>query len=120
MFAEFVLPEVRYEGERFDGRVIFHLDGPGELPHVDHLIDCDVFAIQWVCGAGNPGGTDPCWDDLYRRLIDADKRICIGAGDPAALAALFERFPGRYFHISAACSRERAAEILAVRDRYVG
>ncbi|MFW5845119.1 MAG: hypothetical protein ACOCXJ_02735 [Planctomycetota bacterium] len=118
MFADFVLPEVERSCARTGGRVIFHLDGPGELPHVEHLLGTDLHAIQWVQGAGNPGPTDPCWDELYRRLIDADKRICIGAGDPDALAALFTRFPQRYFHVNASCrDRAHAEAILRVRDR---
>jgi len=121
MFERFVLPEINYECERFDKRVVFHLDGPGELPHVDHLLQTGLHGIQWVTGAGNPGGTDPCWDEFYTKIIDAGKRIYVGGGSPEKLQALFKRFPSRYFHISSACgSRAAAEEMLRVRDAAVG
>jgi 5-methyltetrahydrofolate--homocysteine methyltransferase len=116
-FARWVLPGIRRETEKFDGRVVYHLDGPGELPHVDHLLSLDkLHGIQWVPGAGNPGGLDESYDDLYRRILDAGKKICLsGAGnDPDRLAAFFSKWPAREFFIPVtARDRSHGEKLLA-------
>jgi 5-methyltetrahydrofolate--homocysteine methyltransferase len=117
MFERFVLPAVRRECEYFDGRVIFHLDGPGEIPHLERLLSLEkLAAIQWVPGAGNPGSLDEHWYDLYRRILDAGKRISTGAGrNRDAIAKLFRTFPKEAFHLaftaSDAESARRAVEL---------
>ncbi|MCB0021402.1 MAG: hypothetical protein KDD91_00045, partial [Caldilinea sp.] len=32
-------------------------------------------AIQWTPGVGQPQGGDPCWYDLYRRILAGGKSI---------------------------------------------
>ncbi len=97
MFAEFVLPMVRRHCSKFPGRTVYHLDGPGQLPHVKYLCSIqDLFAVQWVPGAGNPKSNDESWHPLYRQLLDAGKRICIGTYDES----LFKKFPEKEFAVS--------------------
>ncbi len=63
-------------------RIIFHLDGPGALRHLDWLLARDdLHAIQWVYGAGN--GPAMRWVDVYRRILDAGKSIQVLAASPA-------------------------------------
>ena len=77
MFGEFVLPDLRFQTEFMD-RAIYHLDGPGELPHVDQLLSLPrLNAIQWTSGDGNPPLEDPCWYDLYARIQAAGKGIIL-------------------------------------------
>ena len=50
-------------------RSIYHLDGPGEIPHLDMLLDIPrLNGIQWVAGAGKAALTDPCWFDMYKKM----------------------------------------------------
>ena len=119
MFAEFVLPMVEREAERFGGRLAFHLDGPGQLPHVEQLCGVEgLRAIQWVSGAGNPGGLDECWYDLYRRIIDSGRKICLtGAPGPEPLRKLFQTFPKRAFLVPMVLKgRAEAEEVLRLRE----
>ncbi len=100
MFEEFVLPGYKDECRRFPGRTVFHLDGPGEIPHLDLICnEPGLHAVQWVQGAGNPGSLNPRWDDLYRRILDHGKRVCLCAApcDADALNAFFKRFPKQEF-----------------------
>lgn len=63
-------------------RIIFHLDGPGALRHLDWLLERDdLHAIQWVYGEGN--GPAMRWLDVYRRILDAGKSIQVLAASPA-------------------------------------
>lgn len=62
-------------------RIIFHLDGPGALRHLDWLLQRDdLHAIQWVYGEGN--GPAMRWLDVYRRILDAGKSIQVLASSP--------------------------------------
>ena len=113
MFDRFVLPGIMRDCEKFDGRVIYHLDGPGQLPHVDSLLKIEKLrAIQWVQGAGNPPATDECWHGLYRKIIDAGKGICIDECYERmdALKSLFAKFPSENFYLGFWANQSQAAE----------
>jgi 5-methyltetrahydrofolate--homocysteine methyltransferase len=78
MFDEFVKPELT-ESCRKLKNAFYHLDGPGELPHLDSLLTIDELAgIQWVPGDGAP----PCseWPEIYGKIRDAGKRIQVLGG----------------------------------------
>ncbi len=113
MFRDLVKPMVQKECDQFNGRVIFHLDGPGEIPHVPELCSVDnLHAIQWVPGAGNEGCLSEKHDGLYRQIIDGGKRICIGAsaGSCDELKRLFSRFPAEEFIVGTVCASRAAAQ----------
>ncbi len=77
MFREFVLPTIRRDTERLD-RVIYHLDGAGELTHLDDLLALPgLAAIQWEPGAGHPFGIH--WIDVYSRIEAAGKQAWLTA-----------------------------------------
>jgi 5-methyltetrahydrofolate--homocysteine methyltransferase len=114
-FEQFVMPWLREQCETYPGRVIFHLDGPGELPHVDLLLTLEgLHSIQWVCGAGNPPGLSEKWYPLYRKILDGGKRIalCGGGTDPEKLQAFFKVFPATEFTTSAFASSRSEAQRL--------
>ncbi|MCD6290777.1 MAG: hypothetical protein J7M34_09775 [Anaerolineae bacterium] len=73
MFEEFVLPELVASCRRLTNP-FYHLDGPGELPHLDLLLGIpELKGIQWIPGAGAPDYI--YWPDLYRRIHEAGKKI---------------------------------------------
>jgi len=54
MFARFVLPDLEACCARLD-YAFYHLDGKGELPHLDHLLGIPrLRGIQWQPGDGQP------------------------------------------------------------------
>ncbi|MBD3243477.1 MAG: hypothetical protein GF331_23000 [Chitinivibrionales bacterium] len=73
MFDEFVKPELAASCTRLSNP-FYHLDGPGQLPHLDSLLSIDELkGVQWVPGDGNARWD--AWPDVYRRIRDAGKRI---------------------------------------------
>ena len=75
MFAEFVMPMLREDTNRLTN-TIYHLDGVGELKHLDMLLTLpNLKAIQWVYGVGQPG--PEAWGDVYRKILDAGKQVMI-------------------------------------------
>ena len=50
----------------------YHLDGRGEIPHLDHLLSIErLRGIQWQPGAGQPMAEG--WLDLLKRIRDGGK-----------------------------------------------
>lgn len=69
-FREFVAPALKREGARFSG-MVYHLDGPGALQHVEALCEIDELnLITWVPGAGN---TEKDWTWLYEKIYRLGK-----------------------------------------------
>ena len=76
-FEEFVLEDIIVQTEHMP-RSIYHLDGPGEIPHLDMLLDIPrLGGIQWTAGDGKPPLTDPCWFDLYKKIQDKKKNLVL-------------------------------------------
>ena len=73
MFREFVLPELAATCGRLS-RSIYHLDGVGQLPHLDMLLELDTLdGVQWIPGDGKAPLRE--WPDVFRRIQQAGKRI---------------------------------------------
>jgi 5-methyltetrahydrofolate--homocysteine methyltransferase len=72
MFREFIMPSIDAHCAHMD-RVFYHLDGVGELPHVDLLLASKLDGIQWVPGAN--GGPAINYPDLYQRIRGAGKLL---------------------------------------------
>jgi 5-methyltetrahydrofolate--homocysteine methyltransferase len=85
MFDEFVKPELQACCRRL-GNAFYHLDGVGQLPHLDSLLSIpELKGVQWVPGAGQPDTTH--WPEVYRKIRAAGKLIQIW-GDIATLDIL--------------------------------
>lgn len=80
MFNEFVRPELAESCRRLN-HAFYHLDGPGQLPHLDSLLSIpELRGVQWIPGAGAKPQSE--WPEVYRRVRDAGKRIQVyGYGD---------------------------------------
>ncbi len=73
MFDEFVKPELAASARRLT-HSIYHLDGPGQLPHLDSLLTIpELDCVQWIPGDGQPDMTQ--WPQVYRKIHAAGKKI---------------------------------------------
>ena len=71
MFKEFVLPDLESCCDHVEYS-FYHLDGVGEIPHLEHLLSLDKLrGIQWIPGAAKPIASE--WPDLLRRIRDGGK-----------------------------------------------
>ncbi len=78
MFDEFARPELEATCSRLP-RSFYHLDGPGQLPHLDSLLAIEnLDGVQWVPGVGNP--TCDQWPEVYGKIHAAGKRVQIIGG----------------------------------------
>lgn len=75
MFGDFVVPALTEQSERLD-YTMFHLDGTQAMVQLDQLLAIEELdAIEWTPQAGKPGGGDPVWFDMYRKILDAGKCV---------------------------------------------
>jgi len=118
LFAEFYLPCLRRTVKQYGDRVVYHMDGPGQIAHADHLCSVEkLHGVQWVYGAGNPDNLSDRWDGLYRKLLNAGKRIyfCGASTDAEVMRAFFRKFPAREFYLPYTLgSRAEAEKVLRV------
>ncbi len=94
MFAEFVAPDLAEQASRLD-HAIYHLDGPGQIPHLDQILDIDAIdGIQWVPGAGHPQNESEAWYPLYERILARDKLLVLQCWeDLGKVPRLLKDFP---------------------------
>ena len=115
MFGEFMVPVLREMTERMD-YCMYHWDGPGAIPHFDHLLSLpELDMIQWTPGAGVEPVTDNRWWPLYHKTIEAGKKaILIGCEGIDNLTALKKEFGQklRHFMISMEAESLRQAEVI--------
>lgn len=91
MFKQFVLNTLKKDTERLDN-VIYHLDGVGELNHLDDILSLEKLkAVQWVFGDGQPPAEE--WMDVYRRIAAAGKQMWI-CGTPESYLKVIEKIHG--------------------------
>ena len=109
MFREFGLTELAQATEELDN-VIYHLDGAGQIPHLDYLLALPKLkAIQWVPGDGQPHGA--VWLDLYRRISAAGRRIWF-VGSDAQFEEVLREVPDGMYYSTGSRDREEAARFL--------
>ena len=119
MFGEFMVPVLTEMSERL-GYCMYHWDGPGAIPHHDHLLSIPKLnMLQWTPGAGQPDTQDKTWWPMYHKSIEAGKTLKIGCDSIDTLKALKKEFGEglKQFLIGMrAESPEQAREILKVAE----
>ena len=111
MFERFVLPDLAACCDFLD-HSFYHLDGRGEIPHLDMLLSLKrLHGIQWISGAGAP--PPQRWLPLLKRVRDAGKLCQVHV--TAAGARLIVRHlggKGFTFHITSKLSATEASDFL--------
>lgn len=115
-FEEFVLPDLVRQVEHMP-RSIYHLDGVGEIPHVDMLLDIPgLNGIQWTAGAGNEPLYSEKWFPLYKKIQDKKKNLVllgpINENTVDAAEPLFKTLDPTGFYMSIGCGSKEGAEMV--------
>jgi len=112
MFAEFVLPDLRRQTESMD-RSVYHLDGPGQLPHVGHLLTLPrLNAIQWTPGDGHEDLSDPRWFGLYEEIQRTGKGLVLLGVKSEELEPLLRHVSTKGLYVSCGADAKTAREIV--------
>jgi 5-methyltetrahydrofolate--homocysteine methyltransferase len=115
MFEEFMVPILTEMCERVS-YCMYHWDGPGALPHHDHLLSIPrLDVLQWTPGAGVEPSWHRRWWPIYHKTLDAGKSLFIGCDTPKSLEALKGEFGQdlkRFIIGMSPASRKEAQHIL--------
>jgi 5-methyltetrahydrofolate--homocysteine methyltransferase len=83
MFERFVLPDLKECCLHLD-LPFYHLDGKGQLVHLDQLLSLDrLKGIQWIPGAGQPEASE--WPEVLSRIRKAGKYVQVYLSAKGAL-----------------------------------
>ncbi len=117
MFRSFVLDTLKKDTE-YLGNVIYHLDGKGELKHLNDILSLPKLkAVQWVFGDGEKPAEE--WMDVYGAIARAGKRIWV-CGTPDSFRKVYSQMrEPMYFTygLDASCEDEGRAFLRAVGGR---
>jgi 5-methyltetrahydrofolate--homocysteine methyltransferase len=114
MVDELVLPSLEKEMGWFE-KGVYHLDGPGELPHLDLLCSIkNLHAVQWVPMPFEPFHLEMHYP-LYKKLIENGKKIIFTGyiNDVGQIRKLFSIFPKEAFYMTISTSNREEAERIA-------
>lgn len=110
-FARWVVPDLAACCAAME-HGFYHLDGKGELPHLDHLLAVPgLRGVQWIPGDGQPQSGDPQWWPVLRRIRDAGKLVQLFMDGDTALR-LAREVPLTGFVIQTWANRGSNAELL--------
>lgn len=112
-FEEFVLPDITEQARHME-RPVWHLDGVGELAHLDMILDLPGLAgIQWAPGAGQAPEWDEKWFPIYRKIQDKKVNLILRRGasekDVKGMEKLIKTVDPAGTYISAVFSCEEKA-----------
>ncbi len=94
MYARFVMPDLIACCDHLD-HAFYHLDGKGEIPHLDLLLSIDrLRGIQWIPGDGAPPPHE--WLPLLKRIRDGGK-LCQVFVSPEGAKAIVDALGGKGF-----------------------
>jgi len=115
MFREFMVPVLKEMCERVS-YCMYHWDGPGALPHHDHILSIPgLKVVQWTPGSGREPPSHKRWWPIYHKTIEAGKGVFIACDTVENLKALREEFGQglkRFIISMEAKSRRQGEEIL--------
>jgi hypothetical protein len=93
---------------------MFHVDGAQALIHLDLLLQIeDLDAIEFTPDPKSPGGGDPHWYELYRRILGAGKSVWVANLSKQQVIPLLDAIGGRGVYLSVNGIDEAAGEELA-------
>jgi len=76
-FRDFIVQPLREQGAKINN-VLYHLDGPDAIKHMDALMEIDeIDALQWTSGDHGPDGTLEDWYVIYDKARKAGKSLWI-------------------------------------------
>lgn len=85
MFDQFVKPSLIRTSEHLS-RSFYHLDGKGQLPHLDSLLQIPTInGVQWIPGDGAKPVDQ--WPEVYEKILASGKCAQI-MGDPSQLVSI--------------------------------
>lgn len=120
LFGEFMVPVLREMTERVSYSM-YHWDGPGAIPHHDHLLSLPrLNMLQWTPGAGAEPGEHRRWWPLYHKTVEAGKKVYAGVSCREGFDALKKEFGPKLKQFLIGCGwptkRKEAKELIKVAE----
>lgn len=118
-YRRFVQPFIWEQCRKID-YTLYHLDGVDAQRHLEALLEIDELnAIQWTPGVGQPQGGDPCWYDLYKRILAGGKSVMANWVTLDELEPLIDNVGNQGLHLNVDFKSEKDIDAaLKIVDKY--
>ena len=118
-YRRFVQPFIREQAQKID-YTLYHLDGVGAQRHLDAILEIEELnAIQWTPGVGEPQGGNPCWYDLYKRILAGGKSVMANWVTLDELEPLLDNVGNQGMHINVDFKSEKDIDTaLKIVEKY--
>lgn len=101
MMKRFVIPALTEQCRWLD-HSMYHLDGHHCIQHLDLLLEIDALdAIEWTPDPQVPTGGNPCWYEMYNRILSAGKSVQAIGVQPDEIEPLLDATGGKGMYIMA-------------------
>ena len=119
MFDRFVVPALTEQCRWLDYS-LYHLDGTTALQHLDSLLAIEPLdVIEWTPQSGRPGGGDPMWFEMYRRIKAAGKGVQAVGVKPEEIVPLLDAVgPEGVYAKGSAKDQATAEQVLEQVEKY--
>jgi len=109
-FRTFAFPFLQEQCNRLD-YTLYHLDGVDAIRHLDAVLELEnLNAVQWTPGEGQLQGGNPCWYDLYRKILQKGKSVMANWVQLNELQPLLDNVGNQGLHINIDFKSEREIE----------
>ncbi len=110
MYEEFVIPYLRRQCD-YQDYSIYHVDGPMAVKTVDAILEIESLdAVEYTPGPNVPGGGDPHWFDMYRKIKQAGKCVQVVEVKPEEVVPLLDVIGPEGTYVMVDCYDEREIE----------
>lgn len=120
-FEKFAMPSLIRQSQ-YLGKCIYHLDGPGELKHLDQILSIDrIDAIEWVPVPEDGRWTigDEKWYLLYKKIQEKGKKLILRDVEPASIEKLLDSIsPKGLFFTTYAQNEDEAKDIIKKVEKW--
>ncbi len=124
-FREFIQDSLKEQAKQLD-HVLYHLDGPDAIKHVDALMEIEgIDALQWTSGDYGHDGTFEEWYQIYDKTVTAGKGLWVKvySGEVEEWIERLDKLVARYgsnalFLYFSPMPVERAKKLLEHAEKY--
>jgi len=113
LFEKYALPHLKEQCLRIE-YPIYHLDGVGQLAHIDKILNLDnLRGVQWVPGEGEEPHLSDKWSDLYEKILEKGKLLLLMDVEPDTVIPLLEKYGKKGLLITSSMERSKAEKIIS-------
>ncbi len=115
LFEKFAKESLAKMAKKIGGNAMYHLDGPGQIVHLDSILEIpEIKVIEWVpmYKDGYLDAANEEYFDMYRKIQKKGKGLVLRSVNPALVEKLLENLSPKGLFISTWVNQKEEADYL--------